>query len=227
MKKIVLVLIILTSIIIFKFVYTYAVNSIIISDYEKGKYNQGLGKALHFLNFPDSYIAYYNNGNLYYKNGDYESAVDSYKEALSLPHPLNRKDCKIRINLVLAMLKTFNLDNLDKQKVESILKILSEAKGILTENNCAGKTSPDGHSKEAEELKKEIEELEEMLKQQSDKEESEEENEDDKQEEKDNSDSGDIEKKLMELQEVANDAREKNKDNRLYEYVGSYDGKKW
>ncbi|MBR3280703.1 MAG: tetratricopeptide repeat protein [Clostridia bacterium] len=225
-KKIVLGLIILISVCLLKLVITYAANESLIGNISKGRVGKNDGMILYIINYPEGYIAYYNNGNIYYKVGEYEKAIECYKKALSMGHPNNRKDCKIRINLVLSMLQTFDLNNLTDEKVKSILKVLGEAKEYLIENGCANRYDSNGHSEDAEKLKKEIEELEQALKSDNYKEsESDEKNQDDKKQ-SDSSSSNTKEDRIRKIQKDANQTREnkKNNGNFTYDY---YEGKTW
>ncbi len=227
-KKLVIILFILVAIVTLKFCATYAINENMITKYKGRDYSFINGRPLYFLNISEKYIAYYNNGNLYFQNEDFEKAVEAYREALRLRHPKNGRDCKIRINLVLAMLRTFDLENLDEKKINDILQILSEAKEILIENGCANRYDRKGHSEEAEVIKKEIEDLEKMLnnklKQMQNKED---ENNNPKKEDKPQDQQGQsIENKLREFQEKANEQREYKIDNNYHNFE-YYKGQSW
>ncbi len=224
MKRYLLISIIIVSIILLKFIITYIINASIMNDYDKGKYNRSLGNLLYIGNVNERYIAYYNNGNLLYQNGEYEKAIQNYKRALSMRHPMNKKDCKIRINLVLAMLNTFDLEDLDEDKINRILGILSDAKDILTEKKCAGKYLDNGHNADAETLKKEIEDLERLLRQ-NPKEDNQKQNDDNKKDDNKKTQTT-KEQQLRTLQEQANSKRMENLDSRVYE-LHDYKGKKW
>ncbi len=230
LKKIVIGIFILIAIVTFKLCVTYAINESMINKYKAGDYNKNNGKFLYFLNFSEKYIAFYNNGNLSFQNEDYEKAVEEYREALKLDHPKDERDCKIRINLVLAMLRTFNLEDLDEQKIKNILKILSEAKEILIEKGCANRYNRSGHSEEAEVIKKEIEDLEKMLNNKLKQMQGNGSEEDDDSSKKDdqsqNSESQSVEDKLRELQEQANEQREYKRDNDYHNYE-YHKGQSW
>lgn len=100
------------------------------------------------------YIVKYNNGNNAYKRKNYEKAIDEYESALNL-FPLKYEECKIRVNLSLAMIKTINEG--DSRRIA--LKTLKEARNVLIEDGCAHDKDDNGHFSEAEKLKKDIDKL--------------------------------------------------------------------
>ena len=58
-------------IILVKLIMAFMVNEIIIYNYNNNIYNLNLVKSLYFLNFSQSYIAYYNDGNLFERDDFY------------------------------------------------------------------------------------------------------------------------------------------------------------
>ncbi len=177
------------TIIIFSFVAILligsrvGINYLYVNAYEEGEYKLSLEKNAMWNILVDPYIVSYNIGNGYYQNGDYESAVVYYENALSYEIPEN-EECPIRINLALTITKTIDFETINVQfaahqngedidtelfvkNVQKAIQILKQARSVLTEENCAGETDADGHSAEAESLKKdiddEIEKLEAML----------------------------------------------------------------
>jgi tetratricopeptide (TPR) repeat protein len=123
-------------------------------------------KPLTLFNWTEGYVAYYNQGNIYYQQGEYLNAIDAYDKALE-ENPPEGKECAIRINKVLAMLATVGELYNDPAFTDTVLPILYEARNVLLEEDCATEAG-DGHSAEAEQLKKEIEEMiKEVEKQQS------------------------------------------------------------
>ena len=97
------------------------------------------------------YMLWYNHGNDLYNKGDYTEAISAYDIALDL-FPTKYKECKIRINMALAMLKKITPD----YDINTRLEVLNIAREVLTDDGCAGKEDDNGHSKEAEKLKKDI-----------------------------------------------------------------------
>ena len=139
-------------------------NRLFLRDYDQGEFVDEREEGLLRLNFPERYLPYYNLGNAAFKRGDYKEAVVRYEQALAR-HPgiyQEEKDCRVRINLALSMVKQLDLDDLDsEEKVADAVKVLLAARDILTENGCANPQAGvfDGHSEDAEQLKKEIDEL--------------------------------------------------------------------
>jgi tetratricopeptide (TPR) repeat protein len=116
-------------------------------------------------NIPDGYVPLYNLGNAYYKDGDYEQAAAFYYTALEYDPPEIDEECKIRINLALALLHQIDFNDLDtQQKVDRAITHLNGARGVLTEHGCANPEDDKGHSEDAEKLKKDIDEMLEKLK---------------------------------------------------------------
>ena len=97
------------------------------------------------------YMLWYNYGNSLYNKGDYKGAMSAYEIALNL-FPSKYKECKIRINMALSMLKMINQD----YDIASRINVLNIAREVLTDEGCANKYDDNGHSEEAEKLKKDI-----------------------------------------------------------------------
>ena len=68
-RKVLITICVILGIILLKLIYSYLMNSILISKYENGEYDESVAKSLDFLNFTEGYIANYNYGNVLYKNG--------------------------------------------------------------------------------------------------------------------------------------------------------------
>ena len=83
---------------------TFGLNEYFISQYNNKEYNESIVEKLLFLNIYQPYIAHYNYGNVLYNNGKYNQAIEEYKRALNL-FPPQYKECPIRINLALSILK--------------------------------------------------------------------------------------------------------------------------
>lgn len=158
MKKIFIAVIIAISLILFKFGLTFTINEIIINHYHSNKYDSTLVNTLYILNFNEPYIAYYNHGNLLYRLEKFDEAITKYELALK-KHPKNDRVCDIRINLSLSYIKTVN-----EEKKEEALTILSKAKNVLYEDNCASSNDESGKSENAENLETEINKLEKQIK---------------------------------------------------------------
>lgn len=134
-----------------------------VESYNRGEYKTEKEEGLLGLNVPEGYVPYYNLGNAYYRMGDYNSAIGYYNQAL-LQHPAEPRDCQIRINLALAMLKTIDFYNLNSQeKIDTALFMLYKARDVLTENGCASEEGSDGHNADAQKLKEDIDKLIEQL----------------------------------------------------------------
>ena len=134
----------------------YFVNNIIIKDYNRYKYDSLLGKILYIFNIKEKYIAYYNNGNLYYQKEDYQKALDNYNKAVSLSPTDYYTICKIRINQSMAMVATTDF-NRDKEDVKNDL---IKAKENLYINRCTKSSSYYSFKKEiGDDCEEEIQKL--------------------------------------------------------------------
>ena len=140
----------------------YIINENFISDYRKEAY-AGLNEdALFIMNFPQSYIPYYNSGNAAYQNEEYDKAEEYYLDALKHSPPHRTDDdyeCNIRINLALSMLQQLDYNPDSDAAVEKLIEKLIEARNVLTETGCANPNDDGGHNADAKQLKKEIDEL--------------------------------------------------------------------
>lgn len=142
-------------------------------------------KISAFPGQPEGYIPWYNLGNAAMSRGDYEEAETDYSRALEYG-PENGRECPIRINYALAILKEVSDEDFqaaldgDAQKKADVVRHLRSARGVLTEQGCADVSDDQGHSAKAEQLKKEIDEY---LKQLGEDPEEQEENQEEQQEE--------------------------------------------
>lgn len=130
----------------------------------------------------DAYVMDYNMANAYYNDGDYSKAQIYYERCLDFNMPQD-KECSVRINLTMTKLQQIGFEaiyseyeafekgeEVDKEalirNIDDVIEKLQEDREILTEKNCAGEEDDDGHSDDAEALKKDIdnkiEELEKM-----------------------------------------------------------------
>ena len=151
------------------FILRWGINSFYVAEAKKGKYHHELESFLTVFDQPDGYIIWYNIGNYHFENGEYEEAEEAYLKALECGIPYE-KECPVRVNLALSMLYQISDEEWDEfyfctgprdlnahsRKVE---KILLEARDILTADGCAGEDDEQGHDKEAQKLKDEIDEL--------------------------------------------------------------------
>lgn len=216
--KVVLVIILL---LLFKFLITITVNEAIIRNYKKDIYKTNLVEILYTFNFNQPYIAYYNHGNLLYRKGNYEDAIERYDAALKKQPPKN-KVCDIRINKSLAMI--YNIKVTD---AELIYEELEKAKNNLYQNNCATPDDSPSLSEQAEKLASEIQELQDQLKENSGGSSNSDPNEGE--EDGDDTDGTEtIEEELKENERNANENRQNDLTN--YENLGDYEyyhGKRW
>lgn len=136
-----------------------AVNENFISKYNAGTFDRSIEEPITKVGFPEEYVAYYNCGNAAYRNGDFDQAIADYEKALEAG-PRGTKECPVRINLALSIIQKIDFDHLDtdKQKKSAINQLLA-ARQILTANGCADPADANGHSENAEKLKKDIDEM--------------------------------------------------------------------
>ena len=137
MKKILLtigyfILIIVSSVMIIR----YAYNAYLIHQYNRQNYNV-TSTPLTLLNFTESYIVHYNQGNIYYKQGNYEDAIRAYNIALALRMP-KKKECDVRVNLALAMLGTIKDTYADLSYAEETKQVVTQGMHNLTTGSLSG-----------------------------------------------------------------------------------------
>lgn len=205
---------------LFKLILSYIINECFISGY-----NKDFVKYLSIANVYEPYVVHYNNGNRLYKAADYSGAIEEYEKALKL-HPPEKKECSIRINLALAMIK--NAESEKNPDIYDMLDVLHDAKEVLYEDGCANRDDDKGHSKKAEQLEDDIEEYEKLLKNQKDKSED---NDDDNGSEDDEQKKSELKRKEEQIKEqqkqngkVRQEKTELSKDIKDYKY---YNGKQW
>ena len=155
-KKVLTVIFVILILLTIKILSNILINSILINNYNNGKYVDTQANSLTFLNFIQSYIARYNLGNINYQKGEYDKAIEEYEKALKGFVPKN-KECSIRINYALAICKKVSVDESDQDSISNAIKEYEKAIDILTQKGCAGKEDNTGHNKKAEQLKKDIE----------------------------------------------------------------------
>ena len=198
-RNIFIIVYILVILILIKLVFNIVTNGILKSKYEDGEYSDQVAYTLSLLNFPEGYVADYNLGNVLYKKGDYNGAIEQYKKALD-KHVPKKKECKIRINYALSICRLVHVDEENKESIEAAIKEYEKAIDILTEKGCANDDG-DGHSDDAQQLKedieKEIKRLKDLLNSDQDKDNN---DKDDKDNNDDNNDNND-EKKDKDLED--------------------------
>ena len=140
------------------------VNSVFLTDYKTGHYSEYPERLMLPLKFGENYVIPYNLGNAAYQQENYARAARYYMEALENHPPEEEKECSVRINLALAILHLYpfeTMDVQDQEQVEEAINVLLYARSVLTENGCACEETDrwDGHSEEAEKLKRDIDDM--------------------------------------------------------------------
>lgn len=152
------------SLLLGKLLFNFIHNENLIKKVAKGNYETTDNGIIYTGNIFEPYIAHYNNGNVYYKRGEYERAMSEYQKALK-GWPPKYKECKIRINLVLALLNRYDWSGETIVDAEALLEDLKLGRAILLEDGCATDFN-DGHDVDAQTLKNDIDKLIEELEQQ-------------------------------------------------------------
>ena len=152
------------------------INAEFLRSYNSGRYSSIPENLLPYLPFGENYVAPYNLGNVEYQRGNYDKAIYYYALAYQNgppEHPEHDEECRIRVNLALSMCHTIDFDNLDYSDAEAVAEAmvtLQQARAILTEAECASEPvgSDDGHYRDADKLKHDIDKMLEQLQSQSD-----------------------------------------------------------
>lgn len=194
--------------------FNYFYNEITISKYEEHDYSQNDDLITHTSVF-QAYMAHYNNGNIHYQKGEYQEAIEDYKLALEANPPHENEECDIRVNLALAIIGTLPEDYDAPQNIDQSIATLEEARDYLLEEECA-KNEEDGHDKDAQKLKEEIDQLIEKLKQQKQSQSQPDNNQDEPEEPEENQGTGsdedqreeEIKEELQQMQEESHQERE-------------------
>ena len=177
-----------------------------------------------------AYAMHYNLGNMQYRRYSYMSAEEQYEKAL-MEHIPKGKECCVRINMALVMIETLSTDYAQPDQVENSIMVLESARDQLLADNCATEEGS-GHSKEAEQLKKEIEDiLEELYKHQENNggDGSQEEMTEEQSKEMDAKEQS-IRDEIAQMQEKAYQDRETDRQfmqDHDYETIFGYDGDIW
>ena len=168
-KKVLLTVLCIVVVILLKLICDYILNTIQVNSYKEEKYNTDLAQLVATLKFNKSHAANYNYGNVLYQKGDYEGAIEQYKNALDTIVP-SGEECDIRVNYALAICKTVKLekeDEKDDAKVKEAIKKYESAIDVLVAVECAHRNDNDGHDKDAQQLKNDIQKEIDRLKNQS------------------------------------------------------------
>ena len=210
MKKLTYIILIILSVLCFHIIVRFIINANFLREYSKGNYDGNSVDYLKLINYPETYIAYFNKGNNYYKKRQFQSAIKEYEEALKTV--TEARYCIVLNNLALSELELIDYKKDDaEKKLEDIQK-------QLTQNNCASEDeNKDGENEDSQELYDEIEEYLNNGGSSNDsqdnggsKEESDRENE--------------IFEKMHEQQKDSSELREQELSDNKYEY---YQGKQW
>ena len=138
-------------------------NKVFVKRYNAGNYDMRLEEKLLFLNFPESYVPYYNLGDAYYKEECYSEAASFFTEALKM-YPPEEKECSIRINLALALCNTIDFTDLSSQdKIDTAIYVLYKARDVLLENGWAVEEGDNFKDADAQQLKEDIDKMLEKL----------------------------------------------------------------
>ena len=109
MKKYLKYGILIIGLILLKLTFTFTLNKIIISRYNRSIYDNMI-KILYVFNFNEPYIVYYNHGNILYQQNIYAESIKKYETALQKKPP-EKKVCDIRVNLSLAIIKNIDINS--------------------------------------------------------------------------------------------------------------------
>ena len=129
------------------FGFRFIPNKKLIKLYGEGIYKKIYAKLHYVFNFSETYIAYYNDGVILYKNGEYLEAKEKFLETLD-HNPPKTKVCTISVNLALSSFKAINATTSSE-----IAQALKESNEYLYKYGCLNEdgTSDPGHTEEGEE----------------------------------------------------------------------------
>ena len=162
MKKLLITVGIVSGILWVCLFMNHIANETLISNYEDGMYEKN---DFTFFGFFEPYISHYNQGNIEFKNKNYEKAIEEYQKAIKCHMPED-KECLARINIALAMVIPIDEDEINSQNIDETIKKLEDAKDVLTEKGCAHENDSNGHNQDAQQLKEDIDDFIERLKEQ-------------------------------------------------------------
>ena len=187
-----------------------------VKAYDNGEYLTQIEEMLTGINAPESYLPYYNMGNVAFENTDYNSAVGYYTKALSL-FPVGHKECDVRINLALSMCYSIDFQHLESQeRIDTALLILYKARDVLLENGWANEDPELAKDAEAQKLKEDIDEMIEKLENPENGDQSQD-NADQDDQNQDQDDSGNQPKGGSDREKKQQDELEENKKNAMEE----------
>ena len=211
-KKILLAIYVLLIVIAFKFGLNIINNKVFIYRFNNSNYSEVHAKISTYVVFIQNYVFKYNYGNVLYKNGKYEEAIQEYRKVLNQFIPKN-KECSVRINYALAICNTVYVDEEDEISINNAIERYEEAIDVLTEKGCANKEDDNGHNKTAETLKKdiqkEIDRLKKLKQNKQDKKDENDNNEDNSNKEKEK----DVEEKMQKVKEDATKTQRDSENN--------------
>ncbi len=196
----------------------------------------GIGTALILIAvavavYLQLYIYHYNRGNEFYELGQYEKAASEYEKSLKLHVPKGR-ECDIRVNYALSLCAGLNLNDIkaltEDEKTEMI-NTLETAIDILVEEECAHRDDDNGHDKEAQKLKNELQEIIDMLKQEQEQEQQQE--SDDDEEEMEQPQEEELSEEQQQLQEIMQQGTNEHatgmEQMEMYDEYSYYNGQCW
>lgn len=138
----------------------FMINEVYKRNYLNGNYDYTKESQLMRLNYPEGYVPYYNIGNAAFQTEDFDTAIACYSNALNYTGIPEQKECAIRINLALALLRKIDPEKLTTEKrIQNTLSQLYAARNLLCEKGCAHMDDEDGHNPIAQQLKDEIDEM--------------------------------------------------------------------
>ena len=164
-----LVLAIISFIIAQFLIGRWCLNTLYVVEALKGNYHPVIEYVLKIINFPDGYVTWYNLGNYNFANGRYKQAEYDYYRAIMCDIPYG-KECPVKVNLALSTINQISKEEWDaflndegSEEMDVRAKIVEDklitARSILIEDGCAHENDEDGHDKNAQILKDEIDEL--------------------------------------------------------------------
>ena len=180
------------------------------------------------------YIYHYNKGNDYYDKGSYEKAIDEYEKALKRYVP-DKKECDIRVNLALSMIAPYDLEDfsdITEEERKELIEILKAAIDVLVEDGCAHRDDEDGHDKEAQKLKDELQAIINMLMQPAEQPQQQQGgNDDDQQQQQQQQQQTQQEQQQQQLQEIMQQGTDEHSQGMqeydMYNDYNYYDGNCW
>ena len=164
-----LVLAIISFIIAQFLIGRWCLNTLYVVEALKSNYHPVIEYVLKIINFPDGYVTWYNLGNYNFAKGNYKQAEYDYYRAITSGIPYG-KECPVKVNLALSTINQISEEEWDAffsdeasegtdLQAKAAEDKLITAKSVLIEDGCAHENDEDGHDKNAQILKDEIDEL--------------------------------------------------------------------